>query len=118
MNIVDMFSLESETKNILTVQSSWVDFSHYFMFLTLKNGGCSKSSSGSLSLLFPTHFKNVGEIQAELGGYDTQTMARHEYVKATSETELKEKLILIFEKERFFIIDNNKSEKPEEPEEL
>lgn len=95
-----MFSMDMPVSQVLTTHDQWVKFSHYFMFLTLKNGGCSKSTSGTLSITYPTHWDDKVGVHVELGGYDTQTMSRHTYFESSDEVSMKQKLIEVFEVER------------------
>ena len=99
-NMINAYDIKEPVQKSLNINSSWLDFSHYFMFLTLKNEGCTKSSSGSLTISFPQHFQKDFNIIAELGGYDCKTLSRHHYIEGSNEIELKETLIKLFEAER------------------
>jgi hypothetical protein len=114
MNIFDLFDINKPVSETLSAQSGWKDFSNYFMFLTLKNGGCSKSSSGALNVVFPSHFEEDFTISVELGGYDTQTFSRHDYVSAETEQSLKELLIERFETERLEQLDSKEGNEEDE----
>lgn len=99
--ISSMFLLDTSSSNYITKASSWKEISDYLMFLTLSNGGCSKSSSGSLSILFEAHWtQSDGKVFAEIGGYDLQLGSRHTHFEAQSEDELKEQILEFLEKER------------------
>ena len=107
MKISETFSIEQPAQWWLSEENNWTIFSHYFMFLTLKNGGCSKTDSGSLNITFPSHWEKSMEITATLGGYDSKTLPRSHYVVDSSEKNLKIKLIDLFEKERLAILNDS-----------
>lgn len=110
MNIFDMFNIEHNCSQYINENSTWTDISHYLMFLTLKNGGCSKSSSGAIKIYFPTHWDEDMEISVEIGGYDMPNMSRHEEFSAKTETELKKQIITKLEQARNMIINGSDDE--------
>lgn len=105
MDIYQQFTLDVDNSLTINKNSSWTDISNYIMFLTLKNGGCNKSSSGSLQLHFPTHWDQDFIISAVVGGYDMPNMNRHEDFSAKSEAELKTIIILKLEEARKMILE-------------
>lgn len=107
MTIYGQFELTSKISDYINEHSSWKSISDYIMFLTLKNGGCSKSSSGSLHIHFPTHWDDDFLISAEIGGYDMPNMSRHEYFSAKSEEELKIIIITKLEEARIMIFQDS-----------
>ena len=114
MNIIELFDINKPVSETLSPQSSWRDFSNYFMFLTLNNGGCSKLSSGYLNIVFPSHFEDELTINVELGGYDTQTFSRHDYVSGQTEECVKSTVIERFENERVVQLEDNQSNQEED----
>jgi hypothetical protein len=105
MSVYEMFDINHCANAYLDKNEPWKTFSHYFMFLTLRNGGCHKMSSGTLQISFPQHWEEAEQrIEISLGGYDCRTMSRHENFIAATEEEAKEKLMVMFEKERLAIL--------------
>lgn len=98
--MINSYDIKEPVQKFLSINSSWLYFSHYFMFLTLKSGGCTKIGSGSMSIVYPQHFEKQFNINVELGGYDSKTLKRHHHVQGSNEIELKNKLIELFEVER------------------
>lgn len=93
----EKMSLNQTVEDVLTKESSWKAFWEYFAFLVdSQEEPRMKSCSGMLTV----QYMPQGDMQAELGGYDTLTMKRHEYVCAQTEEALKEKIIVLFETER------------------
>ena len=73
MNIFDAYDLEKPVSNYLgeSLESlSWESIADYLMFLTLKNGGCSKMSSGEISVRWGQRWSKdeARNIQVEIGG--------------------------------------------------
>lgn len=105
MSIYDMFDINHCANAYLDKNEPWKTFSHYFMFLTLRNGGCHKTSSGILQIGFTQHWEGHDQmVEISLGGYDCRTMNRHENFMASSEEAAKEKLMEMFEQERLAIL--------------
>jgi len=95
------FDINVKANHVLSEESSWKDFWLYFYgLIESQEEPRMKSSSGMVTI----HYMPYGDIQAELGGYDTLSMNRHEYVSAPSEVELKVKIIALFERERLELL--------------
>lgn len=96
------FNIAVKTISVLSTESSWKDFWFYFHELIESQEEPSmKSCSGMLTIQYMPY----GDMQAELGGYDTLSMSRHEYVLAPTEVELKVKIIALFERERLALLE-------------
>jgi len=122
MNIIDICELEKPASNYLGDPNSvmamnalsWETIADYTMFLTLKNGGCSKMSSGQISVTWGQRWATTEArtVQADLGGYDLITGSRHQNFEAKSELELKIQIVKFLEQERLAQLqDQENSEK-------
>lgn len=105
MSLDTKFNLQSAVSEVLSPSSSFAEFAKYFMWLTLKNGGCSKMASGTLSINYGQFWEEQKqEMSIELGGYDCLTMSRHHVINISAgpflEDRAKIALIDVFEKER------------------
>lgn len=105
MNIFDAYDLEKPVDNYLgqSVDSlPWESISDYLMFLTLKNGGCSKMNSGEIAVRWGQRWstEDPRKILVEVGGYDLTTGSRHQIFEGNSEPEVKAAIIAFLEKER------------------
>lgn len=97
-----IFDINVKASHVLSEESSWKDLWLYFYgLIDSQKEPRMKSSSGILTIQYMPY----GDIQAELGGYDTLSMSRHEYVSAPTELELKVKIIALFERERLALLD-------------
>lgn len=107
-SIVDLFDVTQGVATILSAASPWSEFSRYFMFLTLKAGGCSKSSSGEMTITYLSSWTEDDQaITVTLGGYDSQTLKRSHDITVrgmNAELRLKEMLLDLFEKERSAVV--------------
>lgn len=98
----EKFDITVKTSHVLSKESSWKAFwSYFYGLIEAQEEPRMKSSSGMLTI----QYMPCGDMQAELGGYDTLSMSRHEYVSAPTEKELKIKIIALFEKERLALLE-------------
>lgn len=105
MNIFDAYDLEKTVDNYLGQSADslpWESIADYLMFLTLKNGGCSKMSSGEIAVRWGQRWnmEDPRKILVEVGGYDLTTGSRHQIFEGNSEAEVKAAIIVFLEKER------------------